>query len=359
MGNIGKISILHVIFLCMTAIGLKSHVTILPPILETAKRDAWMSVLIASILIFPWLLWIIYIQNKSKQKPIKDWLPEKLGNVGAKIVLYTTVLFLYIQAAFTLRETILWVSATFLIETPDVILTIIYIILCFSLVSTNMLTIVIVNTLVLAFVIIFGFYVAIVNIQVKDYDLLFPLLEHGMDPVLKAVVYPASAFIEFYLLLFLQHHLKERLKWQHIAWVMFIFTGLTLGPLVGAIIEFGPTEAANQRYPAYEEWDLATIGRFIEHMDFLSVYQWLTGAFIRIGVILYVACDILNLTEKRKHIWKYMMPPFLFLNLILLIFNDNIFLFVNYHQFLIMTFLFIFILSIILIIASKIPNREN
>ena len=50
--------------------------------------------------------------------------------------------------------------------------------------------------------------------------------------------------------------------------MLAILVGLTLGPLIGAITEFGPNEATKQRYPAYEEWGLVTIGRYIEHLDF-------------------------------------------------------------------------------------------
>lgn len=128
----GKISLLHVIFLVMTFIGLKNHVTILPPILETAKRDGWASVILAALVIFPWLFLIIYIQNKSNQQPIKVWLKEKIGSAGATILLYGTVIFLLISAAFTMRETILWISATFLPETPPIFLLTIYIILFFT-----------------------------------------------------------------------------------------------------------------------------------------------------------------------------------------------------------------------------------
>ncbi|MDF2067867.1 hypothetical protein [Bacillus sp. Cr_A10] len=39
--SVGQISILHIIFLSMTVIGLKNHVTILPPILQVVGRDGW------------------------------------------------------------------------------------------------------------------------------------------------------------------------------------------------------------------------------------------------------------------------------------------------------------------------------
>lgn len=355
----GKISLLHVIFLVMTFIGLKNHVTILPPILETAKRDGWASVILAALVIFPWLFLIIYIQNKSNQQPIKVWLKEKIGSVGATILLYGTVIFLLISAAFTMRETILWISATFLPETPPIFLLTIYIILCFLLVSKNISTIVIVNGFVLFFVVIFGFFVAFVNLQVKNYSYLLPFFENGFIPITKGIVFPASGFIELFLLLFLQHYFKQKMKWYHLAIMLFILMGLTMGPLIGAITLFGPEEAAKQRYPAFEEWGLVSIGAFITHMDFLSIYQWLTGTFIRVGLLLFIAADILNITENSKKIWSYLVPPFFIVNLILFLLDDNLFYELNTHDFLITTLIFCFLLSLILGAVAIFSRRQK
>lgn len=359
MNKIGQISILHVIFLVMTFIGLKNHVTILTPILEEAKRDGWMSVILATISMFPWLFIIIYIQNKSKQQPIKIWLKDKIGVVGSSIILYAIVGMLFLLAASTMHETILWISNTFLDTTPSIALLFFYVIVCFLLVSTNIQTIVIVNAFVLLFVVIFGFFVAFVNLQVKEYNLLLPFFEHGFSPILHGAIYPASGFIELFLLLFLQHHLKKPLKWYHLTIMLLLLLGLTLGPLVGAIIEFGPEEAAKHRYPAYEEWGLVAIGRFVEHMDFLSIYQWLTGAFIRIGLLLFIAADILNITGKRKRIWSYMVPPFILINLVLFLLEDISFLRVNNHEFLVITFFFFFVLSIVIWIIALLSGKNT
>ena len=82
--------------------------------------------------------------------------------------------------------------------------------------------------------------------------------------------------------------------------MLFILMGLTMGPTIGAITEFGPIEAAKQRYPAYEEWGLGSIGRFIEHFDFLSIYQWLTGAFIRVGLLVIHSSRFIEYDRRQK-----------------------------------------------------------
>ncbi|MFJ7953405.1 endospore germination permease [Lysinibacillus sp. NPDC096418] len=359
MKKIGPISILHVIFLSMTVIGLKNHVTILPPLLDNAGRDSWISVLLSAVSLFPWLFLLVYIHTKTNQEPLKDWLKQKIGKVGSSIVIYSVIIFLMILAAFTMVETLQWVNITFLSLTPFILLLFIYVILCTLLISTNIQTIVIVNVFVLFGVVVFGFFVAFTNIQVKDHELLRPFFEHGFQPVLKSMIYPASGFVELMILLFLQHHIKDRMRWYHLAIILFILMGLTIGPLIGSITEFGPIEAAKQRYPAFEEWGLVTIGRYVEHLDFLSIYQWLTGTFIRVGFLLYVVADLLNIAGNNKRIWQMIAPPFFFLCLSLNLLNENIFLKIKGNYILMTTFIFFFILSIFLAIIAFMSEKSS
>ncbi|WP_025116214.1 endospore germination permease [Lysinibacillus fusiformis] len=359
MKSVGSISILHVIFLSMTVIGLKNHVTIIPPLLDAAKRDGWLSVLFAGGVIFFWLFLLVYIQKKSKQEPIRDWLSEKIGKVASSTIIYIVAIFLLIIAAFTMVETLQWVNSTFLPQTPVLILLFIYTILCILLVTTSIQTIVIVNVFVLFGVVILGFFVAFTNIQVKDYSLLRPFFEHGFQPIIHGMIFPASGFIELLLLLFLQHQFKERLRWYHFTIILAILIGLTLGPLIGAITEFGPSEASKQRYPAYEEWGLVTIGRYIEHLDFFSIYQWLTGTFIRVSFLLYIVADLLKMTGDPKRIWQMLAPPFFIICLPLIMLNESLFLKVKGHYILSATFIFFFALSIFFIVVAYFSDKSS
>ncbi|MEK4627472.1 endospore germination permease [Solibacillus sp. FSL R7-0682] len=356
MKNIESISILHIIFLSMTVIGLKNHVTIIPSLLNGAGRDAWMSVIVATILLIPWLLLLLFIQKKLGDKSLRANLLENYPRLG-KVFIYVTVFYLLLMAAFTLRETLQWVAITFLVETPVLLLFFFFAIICLVFAMSSILSITMVNVIVLCGVLVLGFLVAFVNIPVKDYMLLLPFLEHGVTPVLKTVLFPASGFVELLLFIFIQHHFKSKLKFRHLLLMLFLLFGLTLGPLIGAITEFGPTEAANQRYPAFEEWRIAAIGSFIDHIDFFSIYQWLTGAFVRIGFILYVVIELLDLTGNKKRIWSTVAPAFIFCTLPLFLLQDSIFIKLKGQYFLISTCLFLFILSFL--IALLLKRKKN
>ncbi|WP_042474929.1 GerAB/ArcD/ProY family transporter [Bacillus ndiopicus] len=363
MNSSKTISTLHVILLMMTVIGLKNHVTILPPLIHRAERDAWMSVFWAVIVLIPWLFMIIYLHKQIGELSFRDWLLEKVGKFWERLIIYIFVVYLMIMAAFTLRETMQWVKVTFLPETPELLLILVYIALCVFLATTGVQGIVMVNVIVLTGVVILGFFVAIVNIKVKEYELILPFLEHGLSRVLYAGFYPASGYVELFLILLIQNQIKERMKWQYFAVILFILVWLTLGPLLGSIAEFGPTEAKNQYYPAYEEWRLASIGRFIEHVDFFSIYQWLTGAFMRIGFIIFTIVHLLRLDNQRKRILKIMVPAFIAVSLPLFLLNDRAFLQIKSEFFLISTFAFFFIWGIILTLISlkktkKLPRKK-
>lgn len=309
----------------MTVIGLKNHVTIIPAILNDAGRDGWISVLSATLILLPWIALLLYIHKKTSMEPMKVWLRQKIGKVGYSIFRFLLVIFLLVQASFTTSEMLQWIKYTFLTDTPSVALLIFFTILIIMLITTSIQTMVMVNVFVLMGVVSLGFFVAFTNIQVKDYTLLRPFLEHGFEPVLKAVMYPASGLVELMLFLFLQHKIKDRIRFRHYLIIFFILTGLTLGPLIGAITEFGPAEANEQRFPAYEEWGLAQIGRYIEHLDFFSIYQWITGAFIRVGFMLYIIVDLFNLNGKKKMVWTYIAPALFFSSLALLQINGSAF----------------------------------
>ncbi len=264
----GSISLLHVILLSMTVIGLKKPCHHSSSIINSCWKKCMGIRLCCSFWYIPMDFLLIHIQKKTDQQNLFIWLEETSGPIISKVFSVILGVILLIIAAFTMREVLQWINATFLPDTPVILLLLVYTSLCVLLACTDIQTIVITNVLVLFGVIIFGIFVAIVNIQVKDYYLLLPFFEDGYKPALKGSIYPASGFIEFLLFILIQHKIRGRIRISHYFIMISILSILTLGPLVGAIVEFGPTEAAKQRFPAYEEWGLATIGRYLEHVDF-------------------------------------------------------------------------------------------
>ncbi|MDF2670745.1 MAG: germination protein, partial [Paenibacillus sp.] len=104
-----------------------------------------------------------------------------------------------------------------------------------------------------------------------------------------------------------------------------IMVYITLGPIFGAITEFGPQEAAKQAESPYEQWRLVKLGDYFEHVDFLSVYQWLSGACIRISFSLFVLADLFPFKSEKKRTWFLVLILLSYTGIALIPFNEYLF----------------------------------
>ncbi|MBO0960868.1 endospore germination permease [Neobacillus sp. MM2021_6] len=300
MNSSNPISIFQIVLLIITAVGLKNHVFAIPPLIQTAQKDSWLSVILALFITLLWLFIIIGIYQKTKKENVFQWLLRRVNKWVVYIMIGVLLIVLTIICSETLRETITWVHVSLLPQTPRSVTAISFGIVCFLMAKTNLKSICIINQSLLFFIVILGFFVATVNIQYKDYSLLRPIFEHGYAPIIRGIIFPLSGFTEFFLVLIIQDKVKETFRFRHFVITALLLTGLTIGPLIGAIIEFSQGEAEKLRFPAYEEWQLVSIGQFIEHVFFFVIYQWLSGAFIRITFLFYLIRELLALNKNGK-----------------------------------------------------------
>lgn len=72
-----------------------------------------------------------------------------------------------------------------------------------------------------------------------------------------------------------------------------------MGPIIGSITEFGPVQAAKISNPAYAQWRLLTMGKYLNRLDFLSIYQWLSGAFIRVSLSIFLMGELFQIKSRK------------------------------------------------------------
>ncbi|WP_164821725.1 GerAB/ArcD/ProY family transporter [Paenibacillus koleovorans] len=288
------IGILPLAFTWIMSVGLNNHVLVLPFILHSSGRDSWISVLIGMGLALIWSPLLYYILKSAKGYHLKDWLVQACGKAGAWIILAIILLGQFAVVFSTYEDTVRWTDSSYLLETPQFIITIAILPLCYFAAQGGIETIAICAGLFFPFVALLGIFVMAVNFQFKDYTLLFPLFVDGYAPVWKGAVYAGVGYAELLMLLFIQHHVKKPIRYLHVFLLLMMITWITTGPISGSISAFGAVEASIQRYPAFEQWKLARIGSYIEHMDFFSIFQWLSGAFIRISLGLYLMIELLK-----------------------------------------------------------------
>ncbi|GAB6254622.1 hypothetical protein PSKAS_01440 [Peribacillus sp. N1] len=186
-----------------------------------------------------------------------------------------------------------------MIQTPEYILFIPFIILCFIAAEAGIKTIAIAGGLVLPLVVALGFMIMTANIQYKDYSLLFPIFENGITPVWDGVVILGGGFTEIFLLVLIQQFVKTEIKFRSLLFLGLFLLFISMGPIIGSITEFGPVQAAKISNPAYAQWRLLTMGKYLNRLDFLSIYQWLSGAFIRVSLSIFLMGELFQIKSKK------------------------------------------------------------
>lgn len=301
MQSLGKILIPRQLFLLLVlSTGLLNHVILIPNLLTAAGRDSWLSVIVAYpiALVFLWLIY--YIVKNSPNEGFFFMVQNRLGNMFSYFLRAPVVLFLFISAYVTFRDLMIWLSAYFLAEAPIMIINIVLIIVCYIVTLSGVKTMAIASGLLLPIVVLLGFFIALTNTDFKDPSLLFPVLTDGYSPLLRGTIYVLEGLLELYIVVLLQPFSQERITLKQLLILLTVLTGLIFGPLSASIMEFGVVESVNFRYPAYEQWRVLNIGEYISNLDFFALYQWLSGALIRIGLFMYLLGYLLS-RKKREY----------------------------------------------------------
>lgn len=283
----------------MLSTGLLNHVIIIPLMLDAAKRDAWISVLLACACALVWIFILHFGITRIKGQHLFELLSKAYHPIVGRSLAAVACIYLFVICMLTTRDTVYWIHLTFSPETPIVVFTLIFLLISATNAFLGIHSLANTAGILLPFVVFLGFFVMLSNTPHKDYSLLKPILEHGMQPVWDGAVYAGAGFVEVIMLFFLQHHIRSRLSYLSFMIMILLLLGLTMGPVIGAIVEFGADEADKLRFPAYEEWRLLTIGRYIEHLDFFSVYQWFSGAFLRISLTMFLILDIFQIKSRK------------------------------------------------------------
>ncbi len=303
MMNGQPLSALQLLFMVMLSVGLMNHVIIIPFMLEAAHRDAWIAALGALAGLLVWLPLLYFIAKQLNGERLFDWLKSRFSSAAAYAVAGVSSAFLLLHSFVTLNDTVTFTTTSYLTATPRWALILVIVAVCFYNSYQGIDSIANTSMIICPFVIVFGFFVMLSTTPHKDYSLLKPMLEHGMEPVWRAMMYAGAGYAEVIVLLFLSHRLPRPFSWKALAAIAFFTAGLSIGPTIGAITEFGPEQATRLRYPAFEQWRMVSLGTYIEHVDFMSIYQWISGAFIRISLSMALIVELFPIRHPQTRRW--------------------------------------------------------
>ncbi|UVI32992.1 GerAB/ArcD/ProY family transporter [Paenibacillus spongiae] len=285
---------LQLIFLLLLSLGISNHVLIIPHLIQAAGRDAWISIIVAYLVLIGWSVILYVILRSMRTSPLDSWLIERIGKFGSRIVTGGLAFYLLIAGTLIIFDTVKNINIYFLPHTPNLVITLTFILLSYNAARSGLKTLIYLSAALLPLVWILGFGVSSMTMSSKDYGMLYPVFTEGILPDIRggAIVFGGS--MDLLIILLLQYKLKKPLNYGTLFVLLTILIGLIMGPTIGATAAFGPFQAGNMRFPAFEQWRLVMLGRQISHVDFLAVFQLMSGSVLRTALIIHLVSETLG-----------------------------------------------------------------
>ncbi|WP_158289662.1 endospore germination permease [Paenibacillus flagellatus] len=352
-------TVLQMYVVLMLSVGISNHVILTPVLLGIAKRDAWVGAVAATVPTALWAVALVAAIRRTGNGSLADWIKERCGRFVRGVILVPFAAYLFVTAWVSLTDTVTWAQVSYLPRTPRIVIVLFFMTVCFFAVKAGIRAIAITSGLLLPGVVLLGDMVATANLKYKDYTLLLPLFTHGYGPALKAMAYTCGSLFELVVILLMKHRLSTRIRIGGMTAFVVLLIGLTVGPVTGAISMFGPFEAAEQRYPAFEQWRMVTMGKFISHLDFFSIYQWIAGSFVRVSLLLLLLSETMAGDGAGKRTWLSAGLCALLAAGTLLPLNDAALMAVIVHGYYPSALVFAACLPILLLALSLLPARRK
>ncbi|MFC7441082.1 GerAB/ArcD/ProY family transporter [Laceyella putida] len=252
-----------------------------------AGRDIWLTPLVAAVSGVSFYL-ALKLHRRFPGETIIQYSPRILGWFGKGIALLYLVIYIH-ACSFVIRYYGEIVNGVFLLETPPAVVMGGMALVCAAAVRGGLETIVrSAQFLTLpAFAVLLT--LTVLSSTEWEVDNLFPILEHGIGPVVRGAVNPSIWYSEYFLAAFLLPYVKEQDKagrWGAISVFGSMLT-LTVFDLI-AVFVLG-NQSATFLYPLFETFRLISLAGFFEHIDAFLLAMWLTIIFAKICLFQYVA----------------------------------------------------------------------
>jgi spore germination protein KB len=273
-----------------------------------AGRDAWL-VMLTGMLAGLFFVWVyLYIQHNEPESSLIQIIRKHFGKYIGTVIAILYVLHFAYQAMRNTRDFGDLIVLTLMPESPLFLIMLIMMII--STYAVYQGTEVFFRTLEILFpIVIISFFTLILFFflsGVLNFQLLLPVLENGLMPVLKAAVpnVVMTPFAQIAVFLMFWKYLNNKKYLTKYTLIAYIFTGLFLvlyNILIVAII--GAPLASISTIPLLRAVPLIQIGGFLERLDpifvivlVLCLYTKMTVFYL--GAVLALA-ELLNKSHRK------------------------------------------------------------
>ena len=296
-----KFSSRHYIAIVFTTciVSLKTYPAIF---LVEGKRDSWIAMLIASLLVILFFLSLVSIWKRGNAKTLTDVYTTALGNKLGKILIFLFIFSLFITLLECAAVEANSMRSNMMLETPVWYLLIFFVIPCLYIVRQDIVAIVIVIMVMILLIFLSGINLAILTARYKKFQYLFPVFEDGVTMnfficIIKIFALYGCISISLPYLSKIQDRAKLK---KHAFIAVITVIQMQIVSVTGMIMTFAPQYLINMKYPKLIQTQLVSYQRFLEYGELYVLFQMLGGWLLKYIVTFYALLLLLKELKLKK-----------------------------------------------------------
>jgi len=327
-------------------------------VINIAKADSYISIIIAYIIGFIPLLLFIYLFNQEKN--INELLKDTFGNILGTIISYLLLIPIGIIGICSVYSISNFMVSQFLSDTPIII---IYVIPCIVILYGLIKGIETISrtSLILYVIMILLFFIAIFGLAPQiELDNYKPLLENGLtNPTKGALMFILSDITPLFVMLSISKkniiNKEKTTKYIIIFYtisiiIMFLNIAMTIGTLGIYLTDM-------YQYPEYMVLKQISLFDFLDRIENFVTIQWIFRTYILITMIVYYIQNTIKKDTNSKLLPAIILGTIILLDII--IFKNNT-IFTNFALNIYpYTNLLLFIIIIITSLSVFIKNKRR
>ncbi|MBL4934082.1 endospore germination permease [Clostridium paridis] len=311
-----KFSPRHFLFLIL-GVSIVSLKTYPSTYVKNGARDSWIAIIISSIIIFFYFLYVIGVWRKNNSYNIKEIYQTALGKYlgNAFFILFLlTLLLTLIECASVESDSM---HENMLLETPNWFLILFFTIPLLYTINKDIVAIVTVTIIGIVLISLAGINLGMLTSKYKHISYLFPILEHGINGgfiicILKTLGLYGTVSIALPYISKITDSKNKIIKYVIIA--LLILIQMQIISVSGIIMTFGPTRVMSMNYTKLLQTQLISYFQFLEFGELYVIFQIIDGWLLKYIITFYALLSILklyNLKEKHTKYASYILTIFI------------------------------------------------
>ncbi|MFL0268526.1 GerAB/ArcD/ProY family transporter [Candidatus Clostridium radicumherbarum] len=304
----------HVAFFILgtAVISLKTYPAIY---MKSGGKDSWVAVIISSLLIIFYFLYILYICKKTNNYNICDIYKKALGNILGTLFLLFFVMTLILTLVESSSVEASSMHTNMLILNPPWSLLVLFIFPALYTIKKGKVAIIIVTLIGITLIMFAGINLSILTAKYKQLKYLFPIFTNGVTlgfifSLIKSFgMYGGLGIVLPYL-----NEIGDKVKLKRDSLIgLIILVQMEIIASTGIIMTFSINRANNISYPKLIQTQLVSHFGFLENGELYVMLQIVGGWFIKYILSFFAILLILKQLKIKNKYMDYILTIVVFI----------------------------------------------